>query len=276
MSSSDLRAKLQEASALAQAGQRTEARRLLNGIVAADPTQELAWLWLATVSTDRQERIQFLERVLALNPHNSTAQKAYAQLTGHEYLPPPPAAESDAPRPDLKKKLTQDTQLPLTSIFTLMALAAVAVIVIMIVVNSRNDNKSGSKDRPDPTLPFILPTRTPTWGPSPTNTGTPFPTPTEGPSPTRIWDVGVPTWTPVPTRTQPPTLTPLPTSTPLPTQTDTPTLAPPSETFTPGPATASPTPGAVITRRATRTPTPTETPTATISPSPSWTPVKLQ
>ncbi len=272
MPSSDLRAKLQQAIALAQAGQRTEARRLLNEVVTADPTQELAWLWLATVSNDRSERIDYLERVLALNPHSSTARHAYAQLTGHEYVPP------DAV-PTLKTKLTRDTQLPMTSIITLMAVAAVAVIVVMIAVNARNNKKSETKDRPLPTVSFILPTRTPTWGPSPTNTGTPFPTPTEGPSPTRIWDVGVPTWTPIPTRTQPPTRTPLPTLTPQPSETETPTLAPPSDTPTPGPETATPTTGAAATRRPTRTATAipaTETPTPTISPTPSLTLVKFE
>ena len=83
MRRSDVHAHLQEAIALAQAGQRTEARRLLTRVVEADPDLGLAWMWLATVSTDRAERVEYLERALALDPDNATAQEAYAQLTGN-------------------------------------------------------------------------------------------------------------------------------------------------------------------------------------------------
>lgn len=263
MGSSEIKAKLQEAISLAQAGQLAEARSLLNEIVKADPKQELAWMWLATVSTNRQERIQYLERALALNPKNPTSQQAYSRLTGLAFTPSAsstPPGEAASKRPAWRKLLTQDAPVSLPSVFMLMAVAAAAVIIIVVAVNSRRNNASSKKPRPLPTLQFLVPTATPTSRYSPTPSRTPFPTPTEGPSPTRIWDAGVATWTPVPTLTQPPSLTPLPSWTPLPTQTDTLTPLPPTETFTPPPtitprtpSLSTATPSAIPTNPATQT-----------------------
>ena len=86
---------LQRAIALIQAGRPAEARPLLEAIVSADPERELAWMWLATVSTDRAERIRFLQRVLSINPANETARAAYTRSdrqTTHaaRCLPRPP------------------------------------------------------------------------------------------------------------------------------------------------------------------------------------------
>jgi hypothetical protein len=240
MRPSELKAKLQEAITLAQAGQRTEARRLLNEVVEADPTQELAWMWLASVSTDREERIQFLERALTLNPNSPTAQQAYTQLTGHAFeLPPKPITESR--RPVWSKALGQDAPISLGNFLILMAVAAVAVVVILVALDQRNSNNDQNA-RPVVTPQLILPTNTPTATSrySPTPTRTPLPTRTPGPSPTSIWNAPPPTWTPVPSRTMPPTSTPLPTWTLLPTWTGTPTVAPPSDTLTPPPPSATP------------------------------------
>lgn len=239
MRPSELKAKLQEAITLAQAGQRTEARRLLNEIVEADPTQELAWMWLATVSTDREERIQFLERALALNPNNPTTEQAYTQLTGQPYEPPPsPATESRLPA--WSRSLRQDAPISLTNFLIIMAVAAVAVVVILVALDQRkgkDDQNAGAVVTPQ----LILPTSTPTatWRYSPTPTRTPLPTRTPGPSPTSIWNAPPPTWTSIPSRTVPPTLTPRPSMTPFPTRTAVPTLAPSTGAFTPPPPGAS-------------------------------------
>jgi hypothetical protein len=241
MRPSELKAKLQEAITLAQAGQRTEARRLLTEVVETDPTQEVAWMWLASVSTDREERIQFLERALTLNPNNPTTQQAYTQLTGHPFeLPPKPIPESR--RPGWSRALRQDAPISLGNILILMGVAAVAVIVILVVLDQRhssNDQNASPVVTPQLILPTDTPTATSRYSPTPTRTL--LPTRTPGPSPTSIWNAPPPTWTPVPSRTMPPTPTPLPTWTLLPTWTDTPTAAPPTDTPTPPPASVSPT-----------------------------------
>jgi hypothetical protein len=235
MRPSELKAKLQEAITLAQAGQRTEARRLLNEVVEADPTQELAWMWLASVSTDREERIQFLERALTLNPDNATTQQAYTQLTGQPFEPPPPPA-SESRLPAWSKSLRREAPISLGNFLIIMAVAAVAVVVVVVALDQRK-NTTDPNAHSIVTPQIILPTSTPTatWRYSPTPTWTPRPTRTPGPSPTSIWNAPPPTWTPVPSRTVPPTSSPRPSMTPFPTWTDTPTLAPPTGTFTPPP-----------------------------------------
>lgn len=225
----DLNTQLQEAITLAQAGQRAEARAMLLAIVQADPDQALAWLWLATVSTARAERIEYLERALALNPGSATAQQAYRQLTGQEYVPPAPAA---APaRADWMRTLTGEAPISTGNFVIILAVAAVAVVAIMVAVRTRDDNS----DQPRPTPRLIVPgdTPTPTSLYSPVPSLTPLPTVTPGPSPTSVWDAPPPTWTPVPSRTQPPSSTPRPTFTPIPTRTDTPSPAPPTGSPTP-------------------------------------------
>lgn len=239
MPAPDLNAQLQEAITLAQAGQRAEARALLDRIVAADPTMELAWMWLATVSPDREERVAFLERALALNPDNPTTRQAYAQLTGQEYVPP------EAPPPTTARRmlasLGEEAPLSLRNFAIILVVAAVAVVAVMVAINARGDD---NKVAPTLTPRLILPpdSPTPTSRYSPTPSQSPFPTRTPGPSPTPFDWEQAPTWTPVPTLTRAPSLTPLPSSTPQPTRTDTPTPAPVTRTFTPLPPTATDTP----------------------------------
>jgi CheY-like chemotaxis protein len=57
----------------AQAGQRAQARILLQYAVELDPKSEAGWLWLASISEYPEELLVFLDRVLALNPDNSRA-----------------------------------------------------------------------------------------------------------------------------------------------------------------------------------------------------------
>jgi hypothetical protein len=258
MSASDQNAKLQEAITLAQAGQRIEARHLLEEVVAAEPGLELAWMWLATVSTNREERIEYLERALALNSENPTTQQAYEQLTGQPYSPP--AAAAPAVRAGWWASLTQDAPLSLTHYIVLLMVAALGVVIVLVVINRRNDDES----TPAPTFTpaFIPPTFTPTPLLSPTPSSTPRPTRTPGPSPTSIWDNPPPTWTPRPSLTIFPSSTPQPSSTPLPTLTSTPTVPPWTPTITPLPPSDTPPPllqpSATPTATQTLTPTPEE------------------
>lgn len=235
MRQSEIQAQLREAIQLAQAGQRTEARQLLNEIVQADPRQELAWLWLATVSTKREDRIRFLERTLALNPTNASAQEAYAQLTGEVYSPPEPPSAQEGPLSS-----GTPTGSPRTlNLFLALALVLVLIAVVVLGIDMLSGSDSESESAATPTVIPRTPTRTP--GPSPTPTWTPLPTNTPGPSPTSIWNAPPPTWTPAPLETAAPTLapasdTPAPTDTPEPTGTATAThTASPAPTDAPEP-----------------------------------------
>jgi hypothetical protein len=204
MNRPDIQATLQDAIRLAQSGQRTEARRLLEHVIEADPKQELAWMWLATVSTSQDERIACLERVLTLNPGNPTAQDAYAQLTGQSFTSPvlPP---SDAQR---RKAVLVRGGLIVATMFVFL-LIAIFVLAGQLV----GDDDFSS--RPAPTTRPVQ-VQSPTQ-PPPTRVVTPLPTRTPGPSPTPVWLAPPPTWTLAPTNTPAPSRTPAPSSTLYPT-----------------------------------------------------------
>lgn len=210
---------LQRAIALIQAGKPDEARPILEAIVTADPERELAWMWLATVSTDRAERIRFLQRVLTINPQNETARAAYTRLTGGPPEPPPLPPAEPAPRGFRPAGL-----------LIVMAVIAIAVTAVLIALSLRNDAESEDDATPAVTLAAPI-TLTPTSAFSPTPSHTPWPTVTPGPSPTLVWDSDLPTWTPSPTDTLVPTQR-VASWTPRP-PTGTPTEPPPTSTETP-------------------------------------------
>ena len=257
MRRAEITEKLQQAIALAQAGQRSDARRLLEEVVAADPQQALAWMWLATVADDRDERVRCLTRTLELEPGNRAAQEAYQQLTGQVYAPPP----TPPSRTGWRRALLGDAPLGLGSYLILLLVGAAAVVVIALAAGARDDEKQS--DLP-PTPRFVLPSATDAPRLSSTPSVTPWPTHTPGPSPTLLWDAPPPTWTPEPTDTPAPTRTPAPTETNTPTASRTPPPVPPSATFTPLLPTSTRTPS-LTAQPTTATPAATHTPTRTVT-----------
>ncbi len=57
----------------AKNGNRDEAKALLFRVTDIEPNNEMAWLWLASVSEYPEELLTFLQKVLNLNPHNEQA-----------------------------------------------------------------------------------------------------------------------------------------------------------------------------------------------------------
>jgi hypothetical protein len=97
-----------EAIAAARSGRRQEARRLLTTILAHDPNNEKALLWLSGVVDTREAQIRCLRRALAINPDSQMARVGLARLGARpeEMTPisapaasPPPAAETPAAAP---------------------------------------------------------------------------------------------------------------------------------------------------------------------------------
>ncbi|MDE3088137.1 MAG: signal peptidase I [Chloroflexota bacterium] len=66
------------------------ARGLLRGYVSYYRRDEQGWLWLSRVVEQPEERIQCLQRVLAINPGNVAAQRELAALTGKLSRPAQP------------------------------------------------------------------------------------------------------------------------------------------------------------------------------------------
>ena len=57
----------------AQNGNRAEARQMLLQVVEAEPKNENAWLWLASISEYPEELLGFLNNILNINPNNARA-----------------------------------------------------------------------------------------------------------------------------------------------------------------------------------------------------------
>lgn len=117
---------LKAGTAALRAGDRTQARTLLMRAVRADPRNEQAWLYLAGALSDSGQRRDCLERVLQLNPANTTARRGLEALAkqatagaaqgtrsgGQE--PRPPAPQSAPPLASQQPAAPQLTQ-PLAS-----------------------------------------------------------------------------------------------------------------------------------------------------------------
>jgi ribosomal protein L40E len=78
-----------------KAGEKDKARRLLEQVVEADQTNEMAWLWLSAVVDTRAERIRCLETSLNLNPANQDAKMALEWLRSGVVSEPPPRVEAE-------------------------------------------------------------------------------------------------------------------------------------------------------------------------------------
>jgi hypothetical protein len=71
---------LRPAIAAAKAGHKDQARALLEQVVAADPDNETAWLWMSGMVDDDRQRRACLEQVLRVNPENPYARAGLAKL----------------------------------------------------------------------------------------------------------------------------------------------------------------------------------------------------
>lgn len=67
---------LQQGIQAAKAGQKDQARKLLQQSLKLDPKNDSAWLYLASVARDKRERLICLQKVLEIDPTNDTAIKA--------------------------------------------------------------------------------------------------------------------------------------------------------------------------------------------------------
>jgi len=79
---------LVQAIASVKVGRRREGRAMLEQILAADPCNVLAWLWMTEVADSDEECREYLNRVLAIDPNNASALRALDLFGSAEVLPP--------------------------------------------------------------------------------------------------------------------------------------------------------------------------------------------
>ena len=64
----------------ARAGNKPNARMIFEQVLAQDPENERAWLWMAAAAETPTDRIRYLNTVLRLNPNNTVAQKELERI----------------------------------------------------------------------------------------------------------------------------------------------------------------------------------------------------
>ena len=77
---------------LARMGKKDEARALVAEACLANPMNEFAWLWRASLAPSTSDAVKWLERVLVLKPNHETARSWLARLRPE----PPPAPRAEA------------------------------------------------------------------------------------------------------------------------------------------------------------------------------------
>ncbi len=231
---------LRQGIAAAKAGDKEQARRLLQQAIRLDPQSEAAWLWMASVAKDNRERIFCLRKILAINPNNEMAIKGLRALGAS----PEPETEQTVtvPLPDEKKLARAQNALDAIvaeyralkssgpqiewvrkkggrigersiawasiGLITLGALIVLGIVGGCLALIIPRVSEMAARPTPTP-YPTSTPTATPTPGltptPSPTleHTYTPSPTyPPEVPAGTEAFGfAGALTRTPIPFRT---------------------------------------------------------------------------
>ncbi len=196
--------RLQQAIEMAQAGQRQEARLLLQQILVENPSMVTAWLWLATVAVDDDERISALQRVMELDPENNTARVALERLGVLIDETPPPNQRVTWPSVS-DTSLEGGSFLSRSELVLIVAIIIVGIMVISGLLIAREVGGLGATPTPPATLTSTpRPTFTPSMISTPRSTNTPPPIYTLPPpfTPTPA-DV-------LPSRTPSPTPTPIP------------------------------------------------------------------
>ena len=121
---------LRQAIELAKSNKRAEARQMILKVVNQDEENARAWMLLAQVTTDLNERRTALMNVVNLEPFNNKAQEALAKLEGQLAIS---RAIGEDPEAEVGKRRVMRTLL-----FALIGIMAVTIIgvVIFVLLNS--------------------------------------------------------------------------------------------------------------------------------------------
>ncbi|WP_110516998.1 tetratricopeptide repeat protein [Herpetosiphon llansteffanensis] len=129
---------LNQAQAALLSGDLARARGHLALVIQQEPANVLAWLMLSEVVHQPERQRECLQRVLALEPHNQTAQKRLAAIDQPVIAPAKPAIASST-----GQKANQQPQQPRqpsnkpptnTSLISMIGIAIALVILLIVAV----------------------------------------------------------------------------------------------------------------------------------------------
>ncbi len=90
---------LKHADELIKAGREDEARGTLIQMLKQNPADDEAWVWLASITSDREKRQKCLEEALKHNPNNATAKRVLQKMTAPPLEPQPEKQKTGKPTP---------------------------------------------------------------------------------------------------------------------------------------------------------------------------------
>jgi hypothetical protein len=202
---------LQQAKDAIRAGDRETGKRLLLDLLHTDPQHEMAWLWLSEVVEYPENKVECLQRALAINPDNKAAQRGLARLQQQLAILPDeePGTKSSA-RQEMNTLLEEGLVFPkgfgqagvaadevktpsspssivlLLSGLGLFIICAGLLAIIAFVVNKQFFTATAvtASERPTPNLVLTLESAKPVQPAEPTPIPTPVVSPTPAPTPT--------------------------------------------------------------------------------------------
>lgn len=127
---------LRQAFELAQTNKRAEARQLILRVVTQDEENARAWMLLARITTDLDERRTALMNVVNLEPFNTKAQEALAELEGKLAI-----SRAIGDTPEKRKSGRRVLRTFLFVLIGLMALIALGVVILVAVRNSQRSTE---------------------------------------------------------------------------------------------------------------------------------------
>jgi hypothetical protein len=142
---------LNQAVELAKAGRKRETHALLGQLVAAEPGNESAWLWLSACAGSLDERVFCLRKALEINPANPKAQRSLQR-----------ALDQGAPRvvqpPPLQVWVMQASAPPVQKKSRLISiLATLGLVALVFVILSLFGNHKPAAPQPTELPPLVIP-----------------------------------------------------------------------------------------------------------------------
>jgi hypothetical protein len=209
---------LSQGIAAVKAGQKQEARRLLDAAIKAAPNDERTWGWFYNVASNDEERLRCVKEILRINPNNEKSKQKYDELIGLDYQTSEPAlkAAQNSKVNNAKSSQLDETKKGSISKIEWVIIGVLGGVAILIVAIVGILFLSQTLKAASATIPTNLPA-------SIANPLIAQPSP----QPSTLNSIPALTDTPLPSQTQAPTVT----DTPLSTPTTAPTIKPSLGTF---------------------------------------------
>lgn len=151
--------------AAAKAGNKQEARRLLDAAIKAAPNDERTWGWFYNVAANDEERFRCVNEVLRINPNNEMAKKKLDELIDSKPLFPklePPITVPNRLIQSTVKIEKKDFHswdkilLPVLAVITVVVVCSVVLMISGLKVNSISEKINAIlHGTPTPTLTVL-------------------------------------------------------------------------------------------------------------------------